>query len=66
MAKTHLARIDTDKDHEGRHRWRLIAANGKVIADSGYSYRSELHAMRAADTMIATAKSFPDDSEWVI
>ena len=26
------------KDKKGQHRWRLLAANGKIIADSGEGY----------------------------
>ena len=26
------------KDKKGQHRWRLRAANGKIIADSGEGY----------------------------
>ena len=37
-------RFETFEDAEGGHRWRLVAANGEPIADSGegYSSRSEL------------------------
>jgi len=29
-------------------RWRLVAANGKIIAESGEAYVSEYNAVRAA------------------
>ncbi|MXR40186.1 DUF1508 domain-containing protein [Halobaculum sp. WSA2] len=37
-------RFETFEDAEGGHRWRLVAANGEAIADSGegYSSRSKL------------------------
>lgn len=29
------------KDHAGEYRWRLVASNSKVIADSGEGYRNK-------------------------
>ena len=29
------------KDHKGEWRWRLKAANGRIIADSGEGYKNE-------------------------
>ena len=29
------------KDAKGEWRWRLVAANGRIIADSGEGYKSE-------------------------
>jgi uncharacterized protein YegP (UPF0339 family) len=34
-------------DGESRWRWQLVAENGKIVADSGYSYE-DLAAVRAA------------------
>lgn len=36
------------KDALGEWRWRLIAANGRVVADSGEGYRSRRNAIHAA------------------
>lgn len=36
------------EDQGGYWRWRLIAGNGKTIADSGEGYASEYNAVRAA------------------
>ena len=29
------------RDHKGEWRWRLVAANGRIIADSGEGYSNE-------------------------
>jgi hypothetical protein len=40
----------TYKDNAGQWRWRLVAANGRIVADSseGYSSLSEVRGGRAA------------------
>lgn len=37
------------KDARGMWRWRLIASNNRVIADSGEGYKTELNVLRAID-----------------
>ena len=37
------------KDYKGEWRWRLKAANGKILADSGESYTSKQHCREALD-----------------
>ena len=32
-------------------RWRLVAANGRTIADSGEGYKRKSGALRAVDTL---------------
>jgi uncharacterized protein YegP (UPF0339 family) len=32
------------KDHGGEWRWRLIAVNGKIVADSSESYTTKANA----------------------
>ena len=34
-------------DAEGKTRWKLVAKNGKIVADSGEGYHSEGNARRA-------------------
>jgi uncharacterized protein len=34
------------KDSKGEWRWRLIARNGRVLADSGEGYKSKTKVMR--------------------
>jgi uncharacterized protein YegP (UPF0339 family) len=35
-------------DHEGRWRWRLVAANGDKVAASGQSFAVHANALRSA------------------
>ena len=36
--------FDLYKDSSGGWRWRLVASNGKTVADSGESYTSKANA----------------------
>ena len=40
-------------DHEGFFRWRLVAANGKIVADSGEGYESYSNVERAVTDLLA-------------
>lgn len=40
-------KIKIYKDKSGQWRWRLLARNGKIIADSAEAYRRKAGAMRA-------------------
>lgn len=35
-------------DRKGEFRWRLVARNGRIVADSGEGYTTKGHAARAA------------------
>ena len=37
------------RDVQGGWRWRLVAANGRIIADSGESYVHRQHCAEAID-----------------
>lgn len=37
------------KDHKGEWRWRLVASNGRIIADSGEGYSSESECLDDID-----------------
>jgi uncharacterized protein YegP (UPF0339 family) len=37
------------KDYKGEWRWRLKAANGRVLADSGESYRTKAACREGVD-----------------
>jgi len=39
-------------------RWRLVAGNGRIVADSAEAYTTSGSAKRAADSLVA--------SQWVI
>lgn len=41
-------RIEVYRDRASEFRWRIIAANGRKLGDSGEGYRSRHGAMRAA------------------
>ncbi len=41
-------KIEIYTDRAGGFRWRLVASNGKTIADSGEDYSSLSNAKRAA------------------
>jgi uncharacterized protein YegP (UPF0339 family) len=40
--------VDVYKDKAGEFRWRLVAPNGKIIADGGEGYSTRASAVRAA------------------
>ena len=46
------------KDYKGEWRWRLKAANGKILADSGESYTTK-QACREDVQLIKGASSSP-------
>jgi uncharacterized protein YegP (UPF0339 family) len=46
------------KDHKGEWRWRLVAANGKIIADSGESYTNK-QACRDGIDLVKSAGNSP-------
>ena len=39
------------EDSAGEYRWKLIADNGKIVADSGEGYASKANARRAASRL---------------
>lgn len=41
------------QDTAGEYRWRLVAGNGEIIADSAEGYDSKANAHRAIDTVRA-------------
>lgn len=43
--------IDIYRDTRGEWRWRLQAANGRIIADSGEGYRDRRGVMRAIEAL---------------
>lgn len=43
--------FDVYPDQSGEWRWRLLAPNGRIIADSGEGYSSRSNAMRAVSTV---------------
>lgn len=54
-------RFDVYPDKAGGWRWRLVARNGRIIADSGEAYTRECDAWRAIERLLAIA---PKASRW--
>jgi len=42
------------KDAKGEWRWRLVASNGRIIADSGEGYKSERECLADIDRVKAS------------
>ena len=36
-----MARFELFKDPKGEYRWRFISSNGRILADSGESYKNK-------------------------
>ncbi len=52
------------KDRRGEFRWRLVASNGRTVADSGEGYDSRSNARRAAENVKAGAGSATIEDEY--
>jgi uncharacterized protein YegP (UPF0339 family) len=48
-------RFELYEDAAGEWRWRLVAANGNIIADSGEGYASKQGAKRGIRSVKSTA-----------
>lgn len=48
--------FDIYKDRADEWRWRLVAGNGRIIADSGEGYSSESNARRAVENVQSDAE----------
>lgn len=49
-------RFELYADSAGEWRWRLVAANGRTIADSGEGYSSKAHGDRAIRGILRSAQ----------
>lgn len=45
------------RDRAGEWRWRIKAANGRIVADSGEGYTSRANACRAARRFVYVMRS---------
>ena len=43
------------KDHKNEWRWRLVASNGRIIADSAEGYENESECKKDIDRVKASA-----------
>ena len=51
------------RDIGGQWRWRLVAANGKVIANSGEGYHNEADCNHAVALVMDTSRQTPYQRE---
>lgn len=50
-------RIEIYQDVRGEWRWRLVAANNRVMADSAEGYTRQLDVARAVETITVAFKA---------
>jgi uncharacterized protein YegP (UPF0339 family) len=56
------ARFEVYEDAAGEWRWRLVVANGNIIADSGEGYQTRQGAVRGVESVRTNAP----DAELVV
>lgn len=56
MKRPHLHTFDVYQAADG-YRWRLVAHNGKIVADSGEAYTTRQNARRAARAVACRAST---------
>lgn len=49
-------KIKIYRDHDGFYRWRLLGANGKILADGGEGYVSKYSCEKAVDRFVQSAQ----------
>jgi uncharacterized protein YegP (UPF0339 family) len=54
---TMAAKFEVYEDMSGEFRWRLVHANGQVIATSGEGYRAKAKAISGIDSVKENAQS---------
>ncbi|MFB6227619.1 MAG: HVO_2922 family protein [Halobacteriales archaeon] len=54
---TNTATFEVFRDRADEWRWRLVAPNGNIIADSGEGYRSKQGVRRGIDSVKRSAAS---------
>ncbi|MFC6615017.1 HVO_2922 family protein [Halopenitus salinus] len=48
---TRTGTFEVYRDNAGEWRWRLVASNGNIVADSGEGYRSKQGAKRGIESV---------------
>ena len=56
-----MAEYETYQDEAGEWRWRLVEANGRIVAESGEGYDSKSNVERALDNVKAEASDTVED-----
>lgn len=51
-------RIDVYEDKQGQWRWRFVAANGRIIADSAEGYSTESNCRRAVNMVLRDVEKY--------
>jgi len=59
----YLAAFEVYTDDAGEWRWRLLARNGRIIADSAEGYSSRISALNGVDTVRSVARDARIDVE---
>ena len=57
-----MSRAEVYEDKAGQYRWRIRAANGRVVADSGEGYRRREDAERGLQITLSTEYVDEDDT----
>jgi uncharacterized protein YegP (UPF0339 family) len=60
----YLAAFEVYQDASDEWRWRLLARNGNIIADSAEGYSSKISALNGVDTVRSVARDARIDPEW--
>lgn len=50
-------RLEIYADAAGQHRWRLVAPNGRIIADGAEGYATRSNAVRAAQRVVTVIRA---------
>jgi len=50
-----VTHVHVYKDASGEYRWRGLAANGKIISESGEGYNNRMYARKMARALNASA-----------
>ena len=53
----HTGKFQIYKDKKGEWRWRLVARNGRIVADSAEGYKTKWGAWKAVKTVIEIVKN---------
>jgi uncharacterized protein YegP (UPF0339 family) len=53
------AHFQVFRDSRGDYRWRLVAGNGRIIADSGEGYASRFNVKRSISTFVDDVTGTP-------
>lgn len=58
-----VSKITIYKDLNGEWRWRMVASNGRIIADSAEGYKRRSHALRMAKKIAAGGAAIVDGKD---